>query len=479
MVARSRGLTHWAKPLLRIAMSTLVDKLLGSDIPYITYAVPFFFLLIGVEFFVGLVQRKQIYRLNDSINDLSCGVIDQVVGIFLQSLLFAGYLYLFSHARLFDIESAPPAAKWIAAGALMLGVDFCFYWFHRIAHEYAAPWATHVVHHQSEEYNLAVALRQSAFESCFAWIFYLPLAVLGFPPKWYLAMSALNLLYQFWIHTEAIDRLGPLEWVFNTPSHHRVHHARNLKYLDKNYAGMFIIWDRLFGTYQKEEERPVYGITKPLRSWNPLWANLHYWAELAEDAWRAPRWRDKFKIWFMPLGWTPPGLEERPRAKEITREELVKYDPRLPLGMSLYVLAQFVLVLALGVMVLTMGDSNVALREIAGPAALVLGSLANLGGLLENKGWARRAEYARLALLPIAAYWWFGAEAIPIAIATGLATVSALWLFAYRGRAEELETPRIAGETAGNGPGVNRVDASEPNSGEPPHQADRLIRQTN
>jgi len=425
-------------------MSTLVDKLLGSDIPYITYAVPFFFLLIGIEFIAGLVQRKQLYRLNDSINDLSCGVIDQMVGIFLQSLLFASYLYLFSHVRLFDIENAPPAAKWIAAGALMLGVDFCFYWFHRTAHEYAAPWATHVVHHQSEEYNLAVALRQSAFESCFAWIFYLPLAVLGFPPKWYLAMSAINLLYQFWIHTEAINRLGPLEWVFNTPSHHRVHHARNLKYLDKNYAGMFIIWDRMFGTFQIEEEQPVYGITKPLRSWNPLWANLHYWAELAEDAWRAPRWQDKIKIWFMPLGWTPPGLPERPRAKEITREQLIKYNPRLPLGMTLYILTQFIVVLGLGVMVLTMGDDETIPRgAIVGPAVFVLWSLLNLGGLLEGKAWARVAEFARMIAVPIAAYFRFGAEMSPLVISIGFSIVSIVWLAAYRGAVVSQELPPI------------------------------------
>ena len=143
-------------------MGTLVDTILGSGINYVTLAVPFFFVLIGIELVAGRVQHKSFYRLNDSINDLSCGIVDQIVGIFLKGLLFAGYLFLFENFRVFEIASAPPAAKWIAAIALMLGVDFCFYWFHRIAHEYAAPWATHVVHHQSEEYNLAVALRQSA-----------------------------------------------------------------------------------------------------------------------------------------------------------------------------------------------------------------------------------------------------------------------------------------------------------------------------
>lgn len=415
-------------------MATLVDTILGSNINYVTLAVPFFFLLIGVEFVAGLVQHKKVYRFNDSINDLSCGIVDQIVGIFLKGLLFAGYLYLFEHARLFEIATAGPAAKWVAAFALMLGVDLGFYWFHRIAHEYAAPWATHVVHHQSEEYNLAVALRQSAFESCFAWVFYLPLALVGFPPAWYLAMSGLNLLYQFWIHTETIGRLGPLEWVFNTPSHHRVHHARNPKYLDKNYAGMFIIWDRMFGTFQPEEEAPVYGITKPLHSWNPLWANVHAWAELAATAWHAPRFRDKFKVWFMPLGWTPPGLPEGPRAKEVTRATIVKYDPRLPLALNLYVLIHFVITLVLSVSVLAMSDAGAAPGEVLGPTALVIWSLTNLGGILERKRWAFFSEFARLAACVAAVMWWSESEtAWPAGAAVvSLAALSAVWLAGYR-----------------------------------------------
>jgi sterol desaturase/sphingolipid hydroxylase (fatty acid hydroxylase superfamily) len=417
-------------------MGTLVDTILGSGINYVTLAVPFFFLLIGAELVAGRLQRKKLYRFNDSINDLSCGIVEQIIGIFLKGLLFAGYLFLFEHYRAFEIASAPAAVKWVAAIALVFGVDFCFYWFHRIAHEYAAPWATHVVHHQSEEYNLAVALRQSAFESCFAWVFYLPLAVIGFPPVWYLSMSALNLLYQFWVHTEAIGQLGPLEWVFNTPSHHRVHHARNPQYLDKNYAGMFIIWDRMFGTFEPEVEQPVYGITKPLRSWNPLWANLHSWADLARDAWHAPRWRDKLRIWFMPLGWTPPGLPERPRAAQITRASVTKYDPQLPPGLSAYVLLHFVVVLAMGVTVLALADGQPPLATILWPAGLVLWSLANLGGMLERKSWAFAVEIARLATLPVAAALAVDASAwqLPAVLGTlAVAAVSACWLAVHRG----------------------------------------------
>ncbi len=413
-------------------MGTLVDAILGSGINYVSLAVPFFFVLIGVELVAGWIQNKRLYRLNDSINDLSCGIIDQIVGIFLKGLLFLGYLYLYEHIRLFEIAEAPPAVKWIAAIALMFGVDFCFYWFHRTAHEYAAPWATHVVHHQSEEYNLAVALRQSALESCFAWIFYLPLAVLGFPPAWYLAMSGLNLLYQFWVHTEAIGRLGPLEWVMNTPSHHRVHHARNPQYLDKNYAGMFIIWDRMFGTFKLEEEEPVYGITKQLQSWNPLWANFHAWAELAHDAWQTPRWSDKIKIWFMPLGWTPPGVAEGPRAKPVTRAQVAKYDPRLPAGLNAYVLLHFVAVLVYSVNVLAMSDEGASLSTICLPAALVVWSLVNVGGILERKRWVLPAELARLAALPLFATRWFPSDPPTMALAV-LAVISAAWLLAYRG----------------------------------------------
>jgi sterol desaturase/sphingolipid hydroxylase (fatty acid hydroxylase superfamily) len=418
-------------------MGTFVDTILGSGINYVSLAVPFFFLLMAIEIVAGIVERKKLYRFNDSITDLSCGIVDQILAIFLNVLLFAGYLYLFDHFRLLEIADASPAVKWVAAIGLLFGVDFCFYWFHRIAHEYAAPWATHVVHHQSEEYNLSVALRQSAFEGCFAWVFYLPLAVIGFPPIWYVSMKGINLLYQFWIHTEAIDRLGPLEWVMNTPSHHRVHHARNPKYLDKNYAGMFIIWDRLFGTFEPEVEQPVFGITKPLKSMNPLWANLGGWVELFEDAWNAPRWRDKFKIWFMPLGWIPPGLPERPRAQEVTRATVKKYDPQLPRGLSAYVLVQFVVVLVLGIAVTTLADQHAPWHTLVPPAIFVLWSLGNFGGIFEQKSWALPAEIARLLALPAgAALWPELAEWRMLAVisATALCAVSVLWLVSYRGQ---------------------------------------------
>lgn len=413
---------------------TWVDRLLGSNIDYISYAVPFFLLLIGIELVVGTFRSLQLYRLHDSIIDISCGMLEQVLGLFLKTLLLAGYVYIFDHWRLFDPQSWSPAGKVAAACFLFLGVDFCFYWFHRVAHEWAAPWATHVVHHQSEDYNLAVALRQSAFEDGFAWVFYLPLALLGFPPLWYVAVQNINLLYQFWVHTRAIDKLGPLEWVLNTPAHHRVHHARNPQYLDKNYAGMLIIWDRMFGTFEPEVEEPVYGLTKPLKSWNPFWANLHMWAELAHDAWLAPHWFDKLRIWFMPLGWTPRGMEPKPRAQPITPRTQVKYHTRLPAGLNLYVLAQFVAALVLGTSVTLLAEER-PLSALAWPALFVFWSLTMFGGIFERRRWALFLEFARLgALIPVLVLLdTSGQWKNVIVIAGGLWSVASLaWLVYYR-----------------------------------------------
>lgn len=176
---------------------TVIDRVLGSGIPYITYAVPVFFLLIGVELLVGILARRRLYRVNDSINDLSCGVMQQVVGVFMKATMFLGYLAIYDYYHWLDVESFSAAGTWGAAIVLFLGVDLAYYWFHRLAHEWNAPWATHVVHHQSEEYNLAVALRQGTFQGVFSWIFYTPLLLIGFPPLWLAAVMSFDTLYQF------------------------------------------------------------------------------------------------------------------------------------------------------------------------------------------------------------------------------------------------------------------------------------------
>ena len=383
---------------------TLIDRLLGSDAPYITYAVPVFFLLIGIELLAARFEGKRYYRLNDSINDLSCGIIERLLVVFIQTGLFAGYIFIYRHFALLDMENLSPAGKWVAAIALLFGVDLCFYWFHRMAHELNLPWAAHSVHHQSEEYNLTVALRQGAFEPAVAWVFYLPLALIGFPPLWFLAMSSFNTLYQFWVHTRLIGKLGPLEWVMNTPSHHRVHHGRNPKYLDTNYAGMFIIWDRMFGTFQPEEEEPVYGVTRPLATWNPIWANLQELYNIYQKARQARHWWDKVRIWFMPTGWCPEGVEPGPPAPEVTAETVQKYDPPLPRSLRLYALVQFVVALCLGTWVLVLAGSperSMSTAALVVWALVVTATLVALGALLDRRRWALRADLARLAVTAV------------------------------------------------------------------------------
>ncbi|MBX3411333.1 MAG: sterol desaturase family protein [Pirellulales bacterium] len=414
-------------------MLDLIDRVLGSDIPYITYAVPFFFILIGIEVLAARWEQKKVYRLHDSINDLSCGVLQVVSGTFFGTVLLLSYQLLYEHWAILSIAEWSGAAKWGAAIALFLGVDCCYYWFHRASHEMNAPWAAHAVHHQSEEYNLAVALRQGTFQPFFSWVFYLPLAIIGFPTLWYVAMSSFNTLYQFWIHTRLIKSLGPLEWILNTPSHHRVHHGRNLKYLDKNHAGTLIIWDRLFGTFQAEEEEPVYGIVRPLSSWNPLWANVHEYVELWEVARQAPYFTDKIKIWFKPPGWQPRGLPERPPTPDISAESVVKYHTRIPGWLNLYVVLQFVLATVMAVSV--MASRDVPRWQLLWPTALVVVSLLAFGAVFERKPWAYRLEHGRLLLFSVTLALMNTASPWFIAISTGALlylVASIVWLAAFR-----------------------------------------------
>jgi sterol desaturase/sphingolipid hydroxylase (fatty acid hydroxylase superfamily) len=414
----------------------LVDRLLGQGIPYLNYAVPFFFLLIGIEIVFSILAGKRLYRVKDSITDLSCGVIDQTIKLLVEATVLLAYIYVYEHFRIWNIVDWSPTAKWGAAILCFLGVDFCFYWHHRFGHEFSAGWATHVVHHQSEDFNLIVALRQSALEHHITFFFYLPLAWLGIPVSWYVAMFAFNLIWQFWCHTQLIDKLGPLEWIFNTPSHHRVHHGRNLQYLDKNYAGTLIIWDKLFGTFEPEKEEVVYGITKPLQSWNPVWANAHVWYDLAVDAYRAPYLWDKIRIWFMPLGWTPRGLVPRPGPTYIDAATAVKFDTALPGPLVAYAIVQFAIVMGVGLWNLNDSGRHAELWKSWPQAVFILLSLFSLGGILDRRPWAMFVEMGRWAITPILAWLtWGSANAFPLWAGSMMAwgAFSIVWLSFYRG----------------------------------------------
>jgi len=250
--------------------------------------------------------------------------------------------------------------------------------------------------------------------------------VLGFPPAMFLAVSSIDTLYQFWIHTRLVGRLGPLEWVLNTPSHHRVHHARNPRYIDRNHGGTLIVWDRLFATFAREEDEPVYGITRPLASFNPLWANVHYWAEMWDVARRARRPLDRLRVLWMPPGWRPPDLGGPVGPTEVDRASYVKFDVPLGRAVKLYVLGQFALVLVATTFYLRHSGALGAAARMAG-AALVVWSLASLGGLLDRRAWAGPLEAARLALLAVAVALVPAGPGV-VAGAAAVAAASGLWL---------------------------------------------------
>ncbi len=412
-----------AELLRRIRASPMSPQ--GLDA--IALSIPVFFLLIGVELLVERRERRRLYRLNDTLNDLACGTIQQLVGVFAKAALFAGYVLVFERFALFALD---PSAPWVWLAAFV-GVDFCYYWFHRLSHEVNFLWAAHIVHHQSEEYNLSVALRQSAVQQFFSAPFYWPLALLGIPPTVFLLVEAFDTLYQFWIHTRTIGRLGPLEAVLNTPSHHRVHHGSDEKYIDRNHGGTLIVWDRLFGTFQREEEEPAYGVTRPLASWNPLWANAQYYGELFGVARRARRWRDKIAIFFKPPGWRPADVPFEP--VPYSPVQRLKYDGRTPAGLTAWAVAQFLLGLGGAIAVLFL-ETRMAGAQKAALALFAVWSLADAGAAFDRRTWLPTSAALRwsaaLVALPflLPAPWNLGAASL--AAAGGV--VSALLLRAHR-----------------------------------------------
>jgi alkylglycerol monooxygenase len=350
----------------------------------IVWSIPVFIVLIFIEILVDRVRGGADYRVNDAVTSISCGIGEQVTGVFLRVFVVALYEALYEKHALFSIPVN--AGSWLA---LFLWVDFLYYWFHRLSHEVNLMWAGHVVHHQSEEYNLSTALRQSSTQKVFSFAFYLPLAVLGFSPNQFLMVYSLVILYQFWIHTRLIKRLGFFETFLNTPSHHRVHHGVNPKYLDKNHGGTLIVWDKLFGTFQAEEEEPVYGTTKASGSFNPLWLNAEVYAGLFGECLRVKGFRARLTRLF-----GRPGAGIAP-VEVLSRE---KYDPACPVPLRIHVLIQFLVVLA-GVSWFLNFHSRFTTLEKFGFAGFLIWSIVSLGAVLDRSRWAIASECLRVGAL--------------------------------------------------------------------------------
>jgi len=365
----------------------------------IAWSIPGFILLIMLEAWLARRRGLHVYHLPTALSDMGCGITSQLFNLLTFGLGVVTYAAVYAWRGL----ELDPGSGWTWLIA-MLGVDFAYYWWHRASHEVNLLWAAHVVHHQSEDYNLAVALRQAFLTNITMIPFYLPLALLGVPPMVYVAAKGLNALYQFWIHTELINRLGPLERVLNTPSHHRVHHAINPQYLDRNYAGILITWDRLFGSYEPERERPVYGITKPLRSLSPLWANVHYFFDIASLTRAGSRWQDRLRAAFAHPGWRPGRADEPPLGPaELQARAAHPYEVGAPPGLRLYILAQAMLGVPM-TMVLLIQSTALAPEVLLFGVLLVGLGTVTWAGLFERKAWAWPLELLRLALGAAALY---------------------------------------------------------------------------
>ena len=349
----------------------------------ITFAIPAFFLLIIVEYFYGKYVGKNTYRLNDTVTSITIGMISRfptMLNLGVQSVIF---VYISTNLNL-ELLSVKNPFTWIIAFLLY---DLSYYWMHRMHHEIKILWATHSVHHHGEDFNLATALRQTSTGWLWKWIFYMPMILLGVPVEVFIAVAGVNLVYQFWVHTEHIGHLGWMEKVFITPMNHGIHHAKNKEYIDANYGGVFIIWDRMFGTYtaQRPDLKPVYGTATPLNSWNPLWANFQVFSIMIKDTIKTKSWRDKVKVWFSQTYWRPEDCIEEKNPDDFYK----KFNPEVSSDIKIFGFFQMLFTIAVSGSVLTFVSSH-AYHEIAAFGIIIVLISSLTGYLMQAKVLAYR-----------------------------------------------------------------------------------------
>lgn len=397
-------------------------------------AMPAFLFLVFFEKWYGWWKGKDTVRQNDTISSLSSGATMATKDVLGLSLAIISYEWLEPRIALIHIE-----ATWAVFLIAFVALDFGYYWTHRISHEFNFFWNNHIIHHSSEEFNLACALRQSVSVVLkIHAVFILPAALLGVPPLVIATVAPIHLFAQFWYHTQHIGRMGFLENIIVTPSHHRVHHAINPIYLDKNYSGIFIIWDKMFGTFQEEKPDvpPVYGVTRPVQTWNPIKINfMHLWL-LIKDAWRANSVIDKFRIWFMPLGWRPADVAEKYpvyKIKDVYNFE--KYDPKISSPLLVWSWVQLTMLL-LFISYLFGNVAEIGVPNIFWYGAFVFMTVYAYSELLDKNRYAYLWEFAK-NLLGVYLIWkngsWFGVDSLLpfgtaiIAFYLGVSTVASTY----------------------------------------------------
>ncbi|TGL63828.1 fatty acid hydroxylase family protein [Leptospira ognonensis] len=392
---------------------------MGTDVftqngdTFMQYAFGAMIALIGIEAFFSYIKNKHYYRLNALIADVSTGIIFAVAGVGI--LVGALYLYdlverHFSITRLginlFPLESPLTFSPFqinvhasIAWAVSLVLVDFIYYWFHRHAHTMQIFWACHVTHHSAEEMNFSVAFRGNAFQRIFEYLYFLPLAVIGISWPMFFFCHRILKVYQFLVHTRFVGKLGFLELFMVTPSNHRVHHGTQSKYLDKNHAGIFIIWDKLFGSFAEETEEPLYGLTKPVRTFNPITANIHVYRDIFQNMKACRTIGDALRMLYKEPGWKPEYLRT---PDDVLKEPAYteKYNPNTPFGVMVYVSLQALVLAFVGLIIWKVAKLDVT----EGWPLIISGfflifSLVSINRIMEMKKWSRRTEVIRNMLL--------------------------------------------------------------------------------
>lgn len=377
----------------------------SSSLVVFLVAVPVFISTIALEWWVARRRaRAELYEIADTMTNLHLGSGQLLISVLTKAPLLALYHLIYQQGHHWGIPSWDTENLWLwILGFLVM--DCAYYWFHRFSHEINFLWAAHAVHHQSEYYNLSVALRQSWVQQIFSGIFYLPLAVLGIPTEMFFLLNAMNTLSQYWIHTQLIGHLGVLEHFLNTPSHHRVHHGTDDPYVDKNYAGALIIWDRMFGTFIAEDQSPRYGVIKPLRSWNPVWANLDIWRFM----WARMKGGELSLIQSLSLPFRAPawrGESESPLQITLRTDEGYELFDARDTKLIAYGVTMGLIDISAGALLIAASPSLTPLYVWAGVIALLCSAMIH-NGMIEGRSWAKRAEALRILLIVVFAFWFW------------------------------------------------------------------------
>lgn len=362
-------------------------------------AIPVFVFLIAIEWLYGYFTNKQTNNIPDTVSSLSSGITNITKDVLGLSIAVISYKWIYTNYAFIK-----PEISWWMFIAVFIFKDFAGYWIHRFEHKVNYFWNRHIIHHSSEEFNLACALRQSISEIfSFTVIFLIPLAFLGVPPTVFAIVAPIHLFLQFWYHTRHINKMGFLENIIVTPSHHRVHHAINPQYLDKNFSQIFIFWDKLFGTFQQELNNipPVYGVKRAVSTWNPIIINFQHAALVWSDFFRTNNWSDKFKIWFMPTGWRPADVNKKYPIEIIDDPKTqIKYMPQLPNWVKAWSVAQLLFVLALFFLII--GNMNSWTINITFMfSAFLFLMVFSYTSIMDNKRWATILEISKSILFVV------------------------------------------------------------------------------